>query len=449
MALFSRRTIQAMVYEISDRIGRKQVKDLVRRLNLPNSQAIEAEYELAVMLGLSKLGNILHEPDLGGNNRVDILFRAEDGGVGEFVADITCISQQGLSDRRPLDFLSEEFERLIASYGISISRFHFQIGHMEEGPSYDDRKVTLKIPGNKEITRVLGDEIPAIANAILQGENTPHKFSVCQAGLEVEITYEPDGRYFGAGHRVVDIPRSLEHNPAFQKLEEKSTQLENTGYSDIKGVFLCDSGSRIVQGQYLPEPYSLENILEAFFRVHSEISFVCTLYCSQYQKQRRDRSERQSSHRITGKFASNPTATHPIPGTLKDLIQDLPSNLPDAESDGLNAQNWIAAHPAPYGRSFIGGCKMTGRSVKLPARALQELLAGHLDQEKFMKAHGFVPDGFRQVANNPFETALAEGRLITHIEVATVPDADDDWVTFHFGEPDPAISRILVPTGET
>jgi hypothetical protein len=44
---------------------------------------------------------------------------------------------------------------------------------------------------------------------------------------------------------------------------------------------------------------------------------------------------------------------------------------------------------------------------------------------------------------------LAQGRLITRIEVAAVPDADDDWVTFHFGEPDPAISRILVPTGET
>ena len=436
-----------MVYEISDSVGRSQLKKLVDRLNLPKSQAIDAEYELAVLLSLSKLGNICHEPDLGGNSRADVLFRATDGQSGEFVADITCISQQGLSDRQPRYFLEAEFGRLIESYGIGFRGFHFQIAHTEDGSFYyDDRKVTLKIPGNKEITRILGAEIPAIAETILQGRNEKHKFSICKAGLEVEITYKPGGMFLGgSGHRVVDEPLSLEHNPVFQRLEKKSEQLEKTGYSGIRGVFLCDSGSRIVQGNFHPDPYSLKDILEAFFRKHREISFVCTLYGAQYQKQRRDRSERQSSYRLTGSFWSNPTATHPIPGPLKDLIQDLPTNLPDAESNGLNAQHWIAAHPEPYGRSFIGGLKMTGHSVKLSARALQELLAGHLDQEEFMKAHGFVPNEFEQFANNPFERELAKGRLITHVEVSAVPEADDDWVIFHFGEPDPAISRIRLP----
>lgn len=446
MALFSRRTIQAMVNEISDSVGRSQLKNLVNRLNLPKSQAMDAEYELAVLLSLSKLGNICHEPDLGGNSRADVLFRATDGESGEFVADITCISQQGLSDRLPRDFLEAEFGRLIEFYGIRFRGFHFQIAHMEHGTFYDDnRKMTLKIPGYKEITRVLEAEIPAIAQTILQSQNERQKFAICKAGLEVEITYEPNGLFVGSGHRVVDVPLSLEHNPVFQRLEEKSEQLEKTGYSGIRGVFLCDSGARIVQGNYHPEPYSLEKILDAFFKKHREISFVCTLYSAQYQKQRRDRSERQSSYRITGKFWSNPTAAHPISDNLKDLIQNLPLNLPDAETDGRSAQSWIAAHPEPCGRSFIGGLKMSGHSVKLSARALQELLAGHLDQEEFMKAHGFVPNEFEQVANNPFERELAKGRLITHVEISAVPEADDDWVIFHFGEPDPAISRIRLP----
>ncbi len=88
---------------------------------------------------------------------------------------------------------------------------------------------------------------------------------------------------------------------------------------------------------------------------------------------------------------------------------------------------------------------MDGISVKLPARALQELLAGRLDQGTFLKGHGFLPDEFTKVAINPFETALAEGRLIAHIELNTVPTADDDWVTIRFGAPNPAISPIAVP----
>ena len=447
MALFSRRTIQSMVDEISDIITRNQLKNLVNRLNLPSSQAVDAEYELAVLLSLSKLGSISHEPDLGGSSRADVLFRVTDGESDEFVADITCISQQGLSDRQPLHFLETEFGRLIESHGIKFRGFHFQIAHSEDGSFYDDdRKVTLKIPGNNEITRIFMAEIPAIAQTILQARNEKHKFPICKAGLEVEITYDPDGIFLGGGHRVVDVPLSLEHNPVFQRLENKSEQLEKTGYSGIRGVFLCDSGSRIVQGKFHPEPYSLENILEFFFKKHREISFVCMLYSAQYQKQQSERSERQRSYRITGDFFTNPSAVQPISDKLKDLIRNLPHNLPNAESDGRNAQNWIAAYPKPYGRSFIGGLEMTGHSVKLSARALQELLAGHLDQEEFMKVHGFVPNEFEQVAHNPFEKELAMGRLITHVEVSSAPGADDDWVIFHFGESDPAISIIRMPT---
>jgi hypothetical protein len=92
---------------------------------------------------------------------------------------------------------------------------------------------------------------------------------------------------------------------------------------------------------------------------------------------------------------------------------------------------------------------MDGRSVRLPARALQELLAGRLDQETFLRAHGFLPDEFHEVANNPFETALREGRLITDVELSQATMADDDWVTIRFGNADPAISRIVVPPSTT
>jgi hypothetical protein len=57
----------------------------------------------------------------------------------------------------------------------------------------------------------------------------------------------------------------------------------------------------------------------------------------------------------------------------------------------------------------------------------------------------FDMEGIRAIGN-PFEIALAEGRLIESVAVEKNLDKDDDWLTFHLGEPDPAIFRFHVPT---
>jgi hypothetical protein len=83
--------------------------------------------------------------------------------------------------------------------------------------------------------------------------------------------------------------------------------------------------------------------------------------------------------------------------------------------------------------------------VRLSVRAIQELLAGHLTQEEFFKLHGMIDMQGTRGIRNPFERALAEGRLIESTAVETNSDKDDDWLIFRFGEPNPAISRFRVP----
>jgi len=45
-------------------------------------------------------------------------------------------------------------------------------------------------------------------------------------------------------------------------------------------------------------------------------------------------------------------------------------------------------------------------------------------------------------SSNHFEEKLNQGRLIENVTVQRFQDEDDDYITFVFGEPDPAISEF-------
>ena len=84
---------------------------------------------------------------------------------------------------------------------------------------------------------------------------------------------------------------------------------------------------------------------------------------------------------------------------------------------------------------------MGGNKVKISARDLLALMAGRLDQERFVK-------GYATGGANFFDLRLKRGELITSATVEHIPDEDDDWITFEFGEPDPAVAPFSEPTSK-
>jgi len=82
-----------------------------------------------------------------------------------------------------------------------------------------------------------------------------------------------------------------------------------------------------------------------------------------------------------------------------------------------------------------------GNKIKISARDLLALMAGQLDQERFVK-------GYSTGATNFFDLRLKRGELITSATLERRPDEDDDWVTFEFSEPDPAVARFSEPTSK-
>src|SRR5271170_5309769 len=101
MALFSRRSLKQMLNENAQFLKPEDVEEHARRLNNVRDDYLSTEWEVSLLNAFSKVGRVQHEPDLGGNRFVDILFRSPL--PFEFAADIKTISDQPLHERNPTD----------------------------------------------------------------------------------------------------------------------------------------------------------------------------------------------------------------------------------------------------------------------------------------------------------------------------------------------------------
>ena len=72
--IFSRRIIQKILNENSKFLSHKHMSKHVNLLNRADEDSINFVWEVVLLNALSKLGNVVHEPDLGGTSQIDILF---------------------------------------------------------------------------------------------------------------------------------------------------------------------------------------------------------------------------------------------------------------------------------------------------------------------------------------------------------------------------------------
>jgi hypothetical protein len=128
---------------------------------------------------------------------------------------------------------------------------------------------------------------------------------------------------------------------------------------------------------------------------------------------------------------------------IHKVILEAVSWLPKAADDPLNA--YYRSRETNYDIGHHGGGKMSRNSVTISLRALHELLAGRRSIEEFNALHSWrtlEEPGITQV--NPFDRTLAEGRMVKDVRVERDENADDDWITLEFGQPDAAISPFVV-----
>jgi hypothetical protein len=343
-----------------------------------------------------------------------------------------------LHRENPVEAFSEELGRRARKTNIRTGGLSFHVGEKRQ-PNHlgSGNQRSLLLPptsgfgpyifnsGWEDFIRLVKSK-PAKSNEYTARAKSP--------AVLVSIAYHP-GNFgvFQGQHGSYTGATVVDDNPLFNALKVKARQLKKSGYTGPSGIIICDGGCRMLTSWPDWSTYSMAQV-------------VASLSAST------DRSTSLPSLRLSKAIIGDETNNTYDPkcfvpkrarlsGTdLGGLIAEVVHGLPPIQLTPENAvrvMKWKKS--GKYG--LLGGWSVGGNKVKISARDLLALMAGWLDQGRFVK-------GYATGGANFFDLRLKRGELITSATVEHTPDGDDDWITFEFAEPDAAIAAFSEPTSK-
>jgi hypothetical protein len=444
MAIFSRRTIQQMLNENSDFLTETQIIQHVTKLNQDDFQAFDTEWEVAILNVFSKIGKVVHEPDLGGSSRLDLLFTPNNDAKNSMVADITTVSDDGFEIDNPVkDFYVELTER-ITKAGLSGNGFNLSIG---AHPQKYGEPTKIKLPPRGEFANeIFNGNFKSFLNQILTQPEQPAVYRVSNEKTELTLSYTPGKRFFSSTWHVYNQALEKTKNPIFNSLKAKQRQIKKTNYSGSKGIILCDAGSDMPHKQSFNSfetTYNADDAIRDFLRQNQSIDFVLMI-SSVWTGKTNPFTEGKTRKILVSVFKNKNYET--LPESIKESLENLEEYFPEPVNTASGARETIRrGFDLKSFKPLGGGLRGSAREISIPSSSVFALLAGKITQDELFESLGFKPseDG-RQTIRNLFEYKLEQKMRI--VEVKVEPRAyDDDMLTFVFDGPDPAISPFVVP----
>jgi hypothetical protein len=439
MALFTRRVIQKCLDENSEFISTGNLRDWVQRLNRVSNDYVATEWEVVLLWAFAKFGKVRHEPPLG-RRPVDLIFESYDGKL-QFAADIAAISDQPLHDRNPIDRFRDELSKRIEKAKINTGRFVFRVE--EERPvahrGTGRKRRLLLSSANRFSTYIFDAAFDKYLDSVRKEPQRPrgHYVNRRSPAVAVTIQYEPGiGRGVGScSYGSYTSTTVKDDNPLFNALKNKAGQLKESGYKGIRGIIVCDRGSRIFTEMPNWLTFNKDEVIKEFFRQNSSVSFVVTMGI---------RSRSSTSGR---KFDVEPKLSVRVLDATEDWVSDLnrlvaqvTRSLPEiyqTPDNAMSSLNWNRS--TIQTRPYLGGSTVSRNEIRISARELLDLLAGRLDQELFAENHDMGS------GTSIFSIFRSQGRMIKGAAVERRPDEDDDWVVLEFSSGDPAVCNFRVP----
>jgi hypothetical protein len=424
--MFSRRTIQTIVDELSEILSETELGEIVERLNSPRDR-LAFTWEVAVLYGLSRAGRISYHVPLPDGRKPDVAFTPTGCSQIGIVADITTVSDAGYHDDNPVEAFPDEFSRLVRKTGLNPNNFHFQIESRTTG-----NKIKLLLPKRGTNAAMLKKHALPFFRKIKISGATKDQLVLKEPELSITVSYDRKQRYMGWGHRIYSQARSIEQNPLWNRLKEKAGQLRNTD-GLITGAIVCDGGCSLLSSSARDiGSYSADDIIRQFLRKRSSLDFVYTITA------RRGYSSNANCS-FHGQVWSRDPATRPLIETvMRSALSSLPTPIFDAQNAAIQAK--LEGYDGGTRANLEIGIGSKIMSVRVSARRLLEVLAGKYSPSEIDLVFGGSSEPDISGLPNPFKSALATSQLITEIGVEPVEGKDDDQITIKFGGPDPAIS---------
>ena len=431
MAIFSRRSLYKRIIENAATFGFEVASSQAKALDAHNPQSLDREWEVVVLNALARVGHVEHESLAADNKRLDIVFRARDGGPALFSADIVAASDKGIDEDNPIEGLRDLVSRIAKKEGIQPHSVGVSVDGERSG-SGRTAKMRAKVPrGEKQITKAT-EEIHRVVQRAAAKPSERFQATIEYEDVLFRLSYQPSAKY-GFGRTVaVDHPISLQGNPLYSALKRKAVQLKKAKPEGLKGIIVCDGGtvSLGIPGNYFDHGWS-KRIVAEFLRVHTSVMFVTTIFVD------RDPSNwsilRLRSHVYVQTGADAHSASH-----VRSIIKAAVEHLPPPINDAGNALEALRHGPSRYTVTNVGAAEMSEKHAKVSAAELLRLLAGRRDSESILEAFARGDPG---KSPNPFSFALAKGLGITAVTLERNEEFDDDWIVFHFG-PDAAGSTL-------
>jgi hypothetical protein len=440
--LFSRRTVQKSLNSLGGQLPHDILDVLAQKLNTYGQSRLPTMWEVILLSALSRLGQVRHEVVLPSGKRPDLSFKTR-GGL-EFVADITCVSDAGLDEQNPVEYLADQIEACKKRLGLPIGGLSLRVEGYRT-PVRDGERAQLYLPSRGGITELVRTRIePELRRQMNEGRSSLH-LMIDDSETKLTIAIKGD-RYNYTSYPGYSSATSKTRNPLYNALDLKRKRGQLKGVNTLAGVIVCDGDcAALDQGRKNWNEFSERQIAEEFLRKNSSIGFVLIVSAMEESGAWPDRF---TVRKMTYVLVTQPRLK--MAPVLEALFRKMAEHMPKPIDSPVNAA--LRAKESGYGWGKHGGMEMREdskrTSVKLSSRMIMEVLAGRrsvedMHQIQRLRFRSDPQDNFKTL--NPFEGALEDGRLPVSIEIEPDPDGSDDWIVFHFGEPDAAVAPFKAP----
>lgn len=444
MPLFARRRLQSMLAEIALHLDDAKARDLVRRLEDKRvDQVLPAEMELALLWALSRVGEIHIEPEWWADTKrpdawTKVLVPGEPA-----VVEIAAPNDNAISGEAVMDTIALRFSEHASRYRRGVGEYlYYSFGSesgYEEGIYYRRRLTPL----DYELT---SGARSSVERWVRSGEIDRTALRILEPGLDVTIEKRPrrQTRFHNTWSSMPAETHSLDDNPLYKLLVRKLGQVKGAPPGTHRFIFLGDAGSTLLRrigevGEMDPTHrfVSAKQIISHFVTAHAKsIEAVVTVSPGR-------RSNVYGRDEFFWKVAA-----FPRPGFSLDLapLNAIFGHLPRPLLEGYQARSLFRQgmfDPKGFGLYLPPRITTTMRgpvTVRLPARALLDLLAGRIDPETFRRETSGLA-----TKSNLFKVWLDQGRTIQGAAFESGGlDEDDDHLVLTLAD-DAGARELRVP----
>ncbi|SEP71924.1 hypothetical protein SAMN04488038_101281 [Solimonas aquatica] len=331
---------------------------------------------------------------------------------------------------------SQEIQKCARKVGLSVNDVHIQYeAELDTGRRVP--KTRLKLPPKGQYFQFIAQHVLPFFRRIQASSSNSDSLRLTADGADITVTFQRGKRFFGASYTPVTGIHALTNNVLWNALQLKAKKLKASG-APTAGIIVCDGGCDFLRANQIRPPSPSEaDIFREFLRRTEWVAFVAVVGAEESAPNVFGGS---TTHRINARWYVRSDARYEeIEKVVGRAVGLLPTPAFNTATAFLN-QNGNG-----FGQGSMGYSSVSEKSIRISARSLQRLLAGELTVEGFEGAHRWrreLPNDPRPFPN-PFSRKLRQGQLIERVDVERGP-GDDDLVTFHFGEPDPALAPFRV-----